>query len=98
MRARIPKGTVIRGTFDGGERVAGKTYTVNVITIDRGHPGMCYCRQSPEPQAWHDIPDHSKHCYPPRPAEVVWAGSGGYWTFASVSDVELLPENAGGEP
>jgi len=90
MRARIPKGTIITGTFSGGAKEAGRTYSVEVHSVDAGHTGLCHCRRE-EPQAW-NATEHSKHCFPPRPAQVCWVGTAGYWYYADLADVQLLDE------
>jgi hypothetical protein len=94
--ATIPKGTVITGTFPEGRKVAGRTYTVKVHGIDNGYEGYCFCRTGAD-HGWTDEPEapwpaplddgHGKHCVRPRPAEVTWVGTGGYWHNARLADV-----------
>lgn len=64
MKARIPKGTYVWGTFPAGDKIQGVTRVVRLKAIDK-HSGMTG-----------------------KPA-VVWAGTGGYWHYALVEDVEI---------
>lgn len=74
VRCRIPKGTVITGTFKEGIKEAKTTYVVTLFTIDEGYEGGPFG--------------------PGREAMVCWAGSGGYWHYAPLSDVEVLDGGA----
>lgn len=82
-KVRIPKGTVITGTFPERRKVAGRTYTVTAHHFDRGYTGDTH------------IPPESKHYIGPRPPRLCWVGAGGYWHYADFADVEVLPEEGG---
>ena len=74
QRVRIRKGTVISKTKSGSSFVAGRTYVVEVRSLDNGADG--YVRDG-----------HVVEAQNPR---VVWVGSGGYWHSADINDVEVL--------
>jgi len=73
-RVRIPKGTVITGTFPEGIKEAKRSYTVTAFSFDPAYGG-----------------DPSYPSIPPRTAKVCWVGAGGYWCYAELADVEVLP-------
>jgi hypothetical protein len=90
VKFKIPKGTIITGTFPERTKVAGRSYVVTALAVDGGHDGYCVCH------LWADFPGdgHSKHCYPPRSASICWAGAGGYWHYAALADVEPMDAEA----
>lgn len=74
----IPKGTLLRSTRPGESKfTARRTYRVQVKDIYSGY------------DARHDAYALRKHHTLLRNPEVVWAGTGGYWTYADVNDVKL---------
>lgn len=75
LSATIPKGTLINGTFPGPDKRAGRTYTVKVHSIDAG-----YVPNTP----WDGRHGVGRH------AEVCWVGTGGYWHYAALEDVDLV--------
>jgi hypothetical protein len=74
MRVRIPSGTVITGTFEGGEKLAERTYTITVIAADEGYEATN---------------DHFGNT-PATAPRVCWAGSGGFWHYADAEAVEIV--------
>lgn len=82
-RVRIPKDTVLTGTFAGGEKFAGRTYEVDVMFADKG-----YVPNNP----W-DV-EHAVG----RAGSVTWPGAGGYWHEADVEDIVVLSGSLGFDP
>lgn len=78
LTARIPKGTVIRGTFPDSPKVAGRTYTVEVFRMDAG-----YLPRDP----W-DVRHNVGSV-----ATVTWVGGAGYWHEAAREDVEVFMDH-----
>lgn len=102
-RVRVPKGTVINGTFPEGLKEAGRAYTVAVHDVTHEYGGVCYCHRDGS-QDWTTSPEdphpvaltngHGKHCSPPTPAQVCWVGTGGYWHYADLNDVEVMGDES----
>jgi hypothetical protein len=59
-------------------KVAGRDYTVTVHRVDAGYINS----------HWHS---HKRH-EAVRNQNVVWAGEGGYWSYADTADVEIISE------
>lgn len=75
VKARIPKGTIISGTFPGDDKVAGRTYVVDVRRVSSGYLPDAY-----------DIGKGRNG----RIATITWVGSGDYWHDAPLEDVEII--------
>jgi hypothetical protein len=74
----IPKGTPV-STIYHGERKAGRTYKVKTHDVYQGMPAYIdYHRGSNQ---------NADHVVRPTAPEVIWPGSGGYWSRANVNDL-----------
>lgn len=73
VTVRVPKGTQIHSMKDGHREVKRAT---TVVLHD----------VSPPTPSYYD--SYRGEFSPPKPPEVLWAGSGGYWCRASAQDVE----------
>ena len=79
-RVRIPKGTLIH-TVGKDPKPAGKTYTV---IVHRTYPAVEYTER-----VLGDVVTVRK------PAMVVWAGPGGYWSQADIDQVQKVSSDNG---
>ena len=77
-KVRIPKGTIITGTFPEGTKEAGRSYVVTVFDVDPAYPAV--------------LTHSGSELYPGREAQVTWPGTGGYWHHARVSDIEFIED------
>ena len=77
IKVRIPKGTVITGSFPGPAKVAGRTYVVEI------QPHHLYAGYLPND-------DWDRRHGLGVAASVSWTGAGGYWHEADWEDVEVI--------
>lgn len=70
-KVKIPKGTTVKSTGNPSTKVAGRSYTVTVVSIDNGRDSF-------------QLGDQFYEVDSPR---IVWAGSGGCWMSANINDI-----------
>lgn len=75
-KVKILKGSKVKTTYHG-ERLVGRTYTVTIHDVYQVTP------------AYREY--GGREFIRPVPAKVIWPGTGGYWSEAAVSDIEVLP-------
>ncbi len=73
VEVTVPKGTIVK-TLGKPEKAAGRTYKVKVHAVYPGVPA-------------HFTYGYSHEFVRPTSATVTWAGTGGYWTEASLDHV-----------
>jgi len=79
-KVRIKAGTVINSMNPKHDRdnpkIARRPYVITVYRVDAGSLNS----------HWHS----HQHAWAVRDQQVCWAGEGGYWCYASTSDVEVV--------
>ena len=80
QRVRVRKGAKVTGTFQGGKEgiILARSQVVTVHALDKGYLNFLEGRDRKSPKMVQ--------------SRVVWAGSGGYWRYAELNDVEVLKD------